>query len=258
MRVFKNNETSIDYNNTSEGYISVAYTGDADKKCKLQIRKDGQMQNFTVQRDAKAFPLCFWDGRYTAMIAQQIEGTRYKSLVTLPFDVNLRTPFVPWLNQNTYCDYGPDSTCVRVAAGISRAFSGDVRRITGIYQWIIGNIEYDYALAKKIREKNMTWWLPEPDGVIEAGKSICWGYSSLFAAMCRSQGIPCKIVVGPVKGTGNHAWNEVYSRKPGIVNGLAIQANAWSRLDLTFMDTSRGGAAAFVREDTNYTAEYYG
>ena len=79
--------------------------------------------------------------------------------------------------------------------------------------------------------------------------------------MCRVVGIPCKICVGTRKGgTGKHAWTEVYLKTGGEIHGITYKANAYSRTDLTFMDSSNGAKAVadFIMDDSNFEIDYLG
>ena len=72
-----------------------------------------------------------------------------------------------------------------------------------------------------------------PLAEVGATKGICYDLASLFAAMCRSQGVPCKLTNGYV-GNVYHAWDQVY------VNG------AWQNIDPTYaVARVRNGAADF-------------
>ena len=82
------------------------------------------------------------------------------------------------------------------------------------------NFKYDHALAKKIKKGEITNYTPNTKKTLKSKKGICYDLSALYAAMCRSQGIPCTIEKGYVKGT-YHAWNKVY------VNGK------WKKVDIT-------------------------
>ena len=53
---------------------------------------------------------------------------------------------------------------------------------------------------------------------------MCYDFSSLFAAMCRSEGIPCALTKG-YAGSSYHAWNKVN------LNG------SWYQIDLTYAVT---------------------
>jgi len=95
-----------------------------------------------------------------------------------------------------------------------------------LYKWISNNVKYDYEKAEKVSEnsENIT------SGAInafETRKGICFDYSSLFVAMCRSVGLKVRLVTGlAYSGVswGDHAWNQVYSE----------EKNRWINVDTTF------------------------
>ena len=187
---------------------------------------------------------------------RQLEGTDYSPIARTRIDVKLRNEFVPYLYPNTYCEYDAASECVRIAKDICVPAKTDIERYDKIYWWIVDNVEYDTELAKRVQTD--TFWLPDPNDVIATGKSICWGYASLLAAMCRSQGIPCRICVGRVTGA-LHAWNEIWLEHGGTVHGIVYKPGAFVRTDITFMDASGGSLAEWVMDDVNFPeVEYYG
>jgi len=260
-RVAANDNASIDYSNVSEGYIVAAYTGDPMKKCRLRVEQEAQhqLQHFTLPGDGqqKAIPLCYGDGDYKITVFQQVKDHSYKQILKLQPAVALSNPLIPWLYPNTYSEYGPGSICVQAANVACKGKQSNISCISAICKWICDNVEYDKLLAKQLAAVTSSWWLPDPDRVIREGKCICWGYSSLFAAMCRSQGIPCKICVGWAQSS-YHAWNEVYSAITGNVAGINIKKEAWTRMDITLLDSTAPNVAQFISNDNNYNVEYYG
>ncbi len=90
----------------------------------------------------------------------------------------------------------------------------DFEKARSIYQWVILNINYDEKAYKKgnkrINRSNQD--------ILDRRKAICWGYASLFKAMCDIATIPCDIISGysktsltaaPDLDVPNHAWNSV-------------------------------------------------
>lgn len=88
---------------------------------------------------------------------------------------------------------------------LTEACETDREKADVIYTWITENIEYD------INDGTILIQTADPDRVMEEKKALCYGYSVLFAAMCRSQGIPCNIVDGVNKTDDSvyHSWNTV-------------------------------------------------
>ena len=51
-------------------------------------------------------------------------------------------------------------------------------------------------------------------GLLEKKSGICFDYAALMTGMLRSQGVPCKLVVG-YAGTVYHAWISVWTAEHG-------------------------------------------
>ncbi len=117
----------------------------------------------------------------------------------------------------------------------------DEEIVTAGYKWITENIEYDYAydpLYQYFDSRN----------TLQTKKGVCYDFAHLFAAYCRSQGIPCYIIDGNCKTNraAKHSWNRVY------FNGF------WWDVDLTNDATYPDSLYGFKRLD-DLTAEdaYY-
>jgi len=261
---------TIDCNNINKGYVISSFNNPTDGKCIIQIckRDSGILtlspthkQNFLVPGDGtlKTIPLCFGNGFYTLKALQQSSENRYDTVLSFHKCITITNPLSPYLYSNTYCEYTDDSLCIKKAKELRGNKTNDIEIITTMYRWIIDNLEYDYELAIKVSTTDMSWWLPNPDKAIQKGKGICWEYASLFAAMLRSQGIPCKICVGHY-GSIYHAWNEFYSRASGSIVGIPIKANEWTRIDVTYLDSKKESdqIVKAIQDDSNYTIEYLG
>lgn len=81
----------------------------------------------------------------------------------------------------------------------------DKEKVQAIYCWITTNIRYDY-------EAEMVYQNVDISRTVETKKGICYDYATLFAALCRSQGIPCFILDGYSRDNSSykHTWNRVY------------------------------------------------
>ncbi|CAF1046690.1 unnamed protein product [Brachionus calyciflorus] len=93
-------------------------------------------------------------------------------------------------------------------------FPNKLDQIWVIYVWISENISYDADGFK-----NGDYGRNDAEGVLESGKAVCSGYSTIFEELCKLIGIECITVNGYAKGFGykigqkfketNHAWNSV-------------------------------------------------
>lgn len=84
-----------------------------------------------------------------------------------------------------------------------------------IYSYVKENITYDKALSNQMNKNDVTGQENQSAiAIFNNKKGVCEGMSKLYAAMCRSVGLPVKIVIGTydngkVRSEG-HAWNEVF------------------------------------------------
>ena len=79
----------------------------------------------------------------------------------------------------------------------------DEEKVQSIYQWIILNFEYDYNYHAFIQYFDIR-------KTLRTRKGVCYDFSNLFAALCRSQNIPCYVVDGTSYETAaQHTWNRV-------------------------------------------------
>ncbi|CAI5767726.1 Hypothetical predicted protein [Podarcis lilfordi] len=81
----------------------------------------------------------------------------------------------------------------------------DLEKVRAFWVWICHHIEYDEEGCRD-REKLAL----KPADVLRSGKTICSGYSLLFAKMCSLVGIRCRYLVGRTRNMKRHAWNAVY------------------------------------------------
>ncbi|MBO5836765.1 MAG: transglutaminase domain-containing protein [Oscillospiraceae bacterium] len=78
-------------------------------------------------------------------------------------------------------------------------------KVKSVYTWMTKNITYDYNYDCLYQYSNITKTLQTQTGV-------CYDISCLFAAICRSQDIPCYVIDGysRINRSIQHTWNRVY------------------------------------------------
>ena len=110
-----------------------------------------------------------------------------------------------------------DTKTVELADEICTDCDTDEEKVKAIYKWMIHNFEYDYECEPLIQYFNVR-------KTLNTRKGICYDFSHLFAALCRSQNIPCYVVDGDKRDNAqyHHTWNRVY------LNG------SWWNIDVTF------------------------
>lgn len=152
---------------------------------------------------------------------------------------------------NIYCDYSSNSALVNKAKQLCSDCTTDTEKINAIYNYVCSNLTYDNNMANNNSKK----YIPDPDTVYKEKSCICTGFSSLMAAMLRSQNIPIKIVVGTEPSGNGHAWICVYSNDSGVIkdskgNGTLSIIKGWNYMDPTTK-------SYFNRDFYSYVADYY-
>lgn len=249
---------TVDYSNAADGYISAVYTG-AKKKVKLRIQCNGTTYDHNVSVDGRTdfFPLSCGDGSYTVTMYEQIEGKKYTEAVgAVTFDVSMNSSLSPFLYPNKYVNFTGSSDCVYKAAQLCAGKTADIDKIAAVFEWVSDNISYDYDLASTVS----SGYVPYPDNTLMRGRGICFDYSSLVAAMLRSQSIPTRLVIGYASPEIYHAWNEVYTEETGwITPELMLKNMGYNLLDSTFYSTAgdKSVIADYISNSGNYSASYY-
>ena len=110
-----------------------------------------------------------------------------------------------------------DTDTVKLADEICVDCDTDEEKVKAIYKWMIYNFEYDYDCKPLIQYFNVR-------KTLSTRKGICYDFSHLFAALCRSQNIPCYVVDGDKRDNAqyHHTWNRVYFD------------DSWWNMDVTF------------------------
>ena len=121
-------------------------------------------------------------------------------LVSYNFVSKAKTPYL--LNGgNTLWDTQTEELADEICTGCET----DAERVQAIYSWMVNNLEYDYDYYVIFQYFNVRKTLRTKQGV-------CFDFSHLFAALCRSQNIPCYAVDGISykDNSVQHTWNRVY------------------------------------------------
>ncbi len=247
---------SVDYSNASDGYISASYSGNS-KKAKLRIVSGGITcdHDLSVTGETEYFPLMQGSGDYRIQIYEQLDGKLYSSALDLSVSVTVEDEVKMYLYTNRYSVFDENSRCVKKAAEICGGAEDDIEKIAAIFRYITENIAYDYDLAASVQ----SGYLPEPDSLLSKKKGICFDYASLFAAMCRSQGIPTRLVIGYADPDIYHAWNEVYTTETGwITPELLLDEKGYNLVDATFYAGAddKQYIADYISDNGNYSAVY--
>lgn len=243
----KGAEPALDVSTAGDGYFTVAYQAAANTKMKVGITKDGETQFLTyVPGEAASFAFTRGEGLYTVALYQNVSGTKYKAVARARVQVELENPMAPYLASTQEITFSPEDEVGKTAAALCQGYAQDGDKAAALYRSMAGSFTYDKELGQKAAAGKVVNYVPDTATTLESKTGICYDFSALYAAMCRSQGIPCTIVRGYRNGS-YHAWNSVY------VDG------AWHSVDLTWAIANRDTQAATFADClapvTGYVAE---
>ena len=252
------NGTTIDTTNAKYGFVTVNYTSNAKLKVGIQYGNEKtSYKNCPSGKDA-VFSLEQGDGTYTISLCENISGTTYRVVTSKKVNAKIENAYAPYLIATTDVQFTSGDDVCKKASELCKDAKTDMDKVTAIYNYIAGHYTYDTKLASDITSGKVSKYIPDTAATLNSNKGICYDLASLFAAMCRSQNIPCKLVVG-YAGTTYHAWINVYIDGVGWVDKVIyFDGESWTLMDPTFVSTGKASQSImkYVTDDTNYTQKY--
>ncbi len=251
----KNENAVIDYSNTKDGYVMANFTGATTKRLKVQV--SGPSTTYTYDISAgqwTTFPLSDGNGNYKVTVFENTEGTKYATVLSASFSVSLTDEFAPFLRPNQYVDYAVAKNTISKATELTVGITDPLQKVEKIYDYVISTLTYDKAKAASVK----SGYLPVLDSVLASKQGICFDYAALMTGMLRSEGVPCKLVVG-YAGNAYHAWVSVWTKETGWIDGaIYFDGSKWQRMDPTFASSSNSSAniMEYIGDGSNYTTKY--
>lgn len=220
----------IDASHTNAGYVTVSYTSTARLKVGIQYGS-GKTAYRDCPSGTTSFALTQGNGTYTVSVCRNVSGTSYQVVAKQTMNVTVDSAYAPYLVSTSEVRFTPGDAVSTKAAELCKNAKTDEEKVVAIYNFIAGRYTYDNALANQITSGQIKSYIPSPANTLSSTKGICYDLSSLFAAMCRSQNIPCALTKG-YAGSSYHAWNKVN------VGGK------WYQVDLTYAVSHKTKTAA--------------
>ena len=262
-------KSEIDVANINDGYFSARSISKNPKRLKLitsYVKPSGTKVEYRYDLNGdgawETYSLQSGNGEYAITIFENTNGSKYTPIQAITINVKYSRKNAPFLIPAQNVNYDASSNAVKKADELSKNASTDLKKVENIYKYIVETIKYDTGKAKKVAAGELTGYLPKIDDTLETSKGICFDYSSLFAAMLRSQDIPAKLIMGYAAVSSKptyHAWNEVYTEETGwikIRSEVQFKGKNWERMDSTFASSNTNGAKTkFISEDKFYTKE---
>ena len=253
--VQQNDSAIIDYSNAAYGYVMVQYTASTSSRLKVQVVNTTTYTYNLKPGRWEAFPLSDGSGSYQITIYQNVVDSKYAAVLSASVYASLNNEFEPFLHSNQYVNYDAAPNAVSMAAYLTGGISDTLGKVEAVYDYVVQNISYDTALASSVT----SGYLPVLDNVMATKRGICFDYAALMTGMLRSQGVPCKLVVG-YAGSAYHAWISVWVEGSGWVDGVIwFDGYAWQRMDPTFASSGNSSAdiLAYIGNGANYSSKYF-
>lgn len=244
----------IDASHTDEGYIMIAYTGEADKaRVQITYPSDTIYSYALSGSDMATLPLSGGSGSYKIDVLEHAYDDMYALAASWTAEAEISDEFKPFLYPNLYCWYEDGDSAVTRGMELSDESSNDLDYVEKVYNYVTTTISYDTELAQSVP----TDYIPDIEATLEKGTGICFDFASLMAAMLRSQNIPTKLEVG-YSGQVYHAWISVYLTETGwIDNIISFDGESWSLMDPTLAaSNSATSVKDYVGDGSNYTVKF--
>ncbi len=265
-------KSCFDLSKIEKGYISVFYKTNSGKSLKIGIKDDLTQQNKFydyVQGTAESFPLPSSATTVTASLYENVGGSSYRRVQNISFSVkpsqtiaskiptasadtdggttkNLPSSATRYLGSVNEISFRSGDSVSQKAAELVAGKRTTEAQAMAIYSYIVKNFSYDWDLYYDVIYGRVTRYTPKPNSILASKEGICYDIASLYAAMCRSVGIPTKMIKGNSRPAGGyHAWNSVYDDATGN----------WVSMDLTLdMSYRRGGSSSWRSIGSGYAA----
>lgn len=251
----KNNSAVIDYSHLEEGYVMVQYTGQTEKRLKVLVSGPKTTYSYNiVPGEWEAFPLSDGNGKYKIAVCENVVDSKYSVVLSLSTEVALKDEFGPFIHSNQYVDFAAAPNTIAKAKELTENKTAALEKVGVIYDYVVGQLTYDKEKASTVK----SGYLPVLDSVLEIKKGICFDYAALMTGMLRSQGVPCKLVVG-YAGSAYHAWISVWSEETGWLDGaIFFDGHAWQRMDPTFASSANKSESImkYIGDGSNYSTKY--
>lgn len=245
----------IDYSNTSDGYVMCRFAQSSSVRLKVQVTGPNTTYTYDLPTgEWQVFPLTDGNGKYKTTVLKNVGGSKYACVNSVTCSVTLADEFAPFIRPNQYVNYEGAWGTITKAKEICKDATTELEKVQAVYDFVINNLTYDKRKAANVQ----TGYLPVLDSVLAARTGICFDYAALMAGMLRSQGVPCKLIVG-YAGTAYHAWINVYTEETGWVEGaIYFNGETWQRMDPTFASSGKSSAAImkYIGDGANYSAKY--
>ena len=223
--VFAEDKDIIDTSQSSEGYFTISYSDNNPVKMKVGVTFNNKVTYYDyTSGETSSYAFVQGDGTYTIKLYRNVQGSKYSCIFTKSVTVKLKNSLSPFLVSTKEITYTKDDDVSKKASEICKGLTETEAKIVTIHDYIHDNISYDYEFAADVNSGKIQSYTPKASDILSSHKGICYDFATLFAAMCRSQDIPCRIKKGYYRSI-YHAWNEVYVNDTWYKVDIALPIN---------------------------------
>lgn len=202
--------TIINTDNSTEGYFSVYYSSPSASKLKVKVMFNDEITYYDyISGETSTYAFEQGNGVYTISLFKNIRGIQYIEIATKTVDVKLDNNMSPYLVNTSEVSFSNDGIVYDTARAVCDGLLDNTSKVIAIHDFVKSTISYDWELATDVLDGDVKMYVPNAATVLINKTGICYDYAVLFAAMCRSQGIPCSVEKGYYSGE-YHAWDRVY------------------------------------------------
>ena len=212
----------IDVSTAPDGYFSVCCESGSAVKMKVGVTFAGKTEYFNYSHGKEvSYAFERGEGTYVVSLFRNVSGTSYRCIAKETVAVKLKDAMAPYLastGEITFCEGGAVS---EKTAELCEGLTNDDEKIVAIYNFIGKSFQYNDAFAESVRRGKVKNYVPDTEQILSGKRGVCQDFSALFAAMCRSQGIPCRVEKGDT-ADGYHAWNLIWRDEEWVAVDLTV------------------------------------
>lgn len=233
-------DVNIDSSRVNEGIITVKYKGTTTDNIRVYVLHNFKScAGYNIKDITKntIISLTNGEGIYYIEVVKN-DGRTETIIATKTIEVTSIDEFLPFLHSTYAVYWNEDMKVINTARKLTEDIYDVCERIDIIKNFVIESLYY----AADDNKDYLKWtYFPNIDEIYIEGKGVCTDFATMFAAICRSQDIPCKLITG-YAGTKEelHVWVEVF-------NGTH-----WQTIDLTLEDAIETYSDAIITTPSYY------
>lgn len=191
-------------NPAADGCIEI-FLPDVPGKYKVQLATDKTAVFDLKPGMTNRIPLSLGDGEYTVKILENIEGSRYRVKKSQAFPY-VHTGNALYRTSHNMVDFQGNREIFLLSKNLTRGARNEYETFVKLHRYVTETFRYNHNT-----EEYRPGYRPDLSEILKRKEIICYDYSTLLAALARTEGISTRVVLGTYAPSGEyHAWNEVF------------------------------------------------